>query len=54
MTGSSSFIELSTSNPPNFHSPLSVVKIEAVLTLPCTEVASLCMNDKAFCKQLRH
>lgn len=44
MTASSSFIELSISRPPNFHSPLSVVKMEDVLILPWTELASSLMN----------
>jgi len=50
MTASSSFIELKTSRPPSFHSPLSVVNIDEVRTHPCTEVASSLMNASVFYK----
>lgn len=44
MIASSSFIELKISNPPNFHSPLSLVKTDDARTAPCTEAASSLMN----------
>ena len=36
-TGASSLEELSSSKPPNFHSPDGVMKIELTHTLPCVE-----------------
>lgn len=50
MTASSSFMELRTSRPPSFHSPLSVVNIEEVRMHPCTEVASSLMKASVFYK----
>lgn len=44
MTASSSFIELSMSKLPTFHSPLSPVNIDDARRLPCTEAASSLMN----------
>ena len=48
MTASSSLIEDRISNPPSLHSPLSLVKKEETLTLPCTEEASSVMNFNVF------
>lgn len=48
MMGLSSLMEHNNSNPPNFHSPALVVKIEATLTLPCTKSQSLFKNLMAF------
>lgn len=45
---SSSFIELRMSNPPIFHSPLSVVYMEEARILPWTDVASSLMNFNVF------
>jgi hypothetical protein len=50
MTASSSFMELKTSRPPSFHSPLSVVKTEEVRMQPCTEVASSLTKASVFCR----
>ena len=44
ITASSSFMELSMSKPPSFHSPLSVMNTVDDLMYPWTEVASLFMN----------
>lgn len=48
MAGSSSFNELKTSNPVNFHSPLSVANIDDTRKFPCTELASSFMNLSVF------
>ncbi len=48
MTASSSFMELSTSKPASFHSPLSLVKMDDTRTLPCTDEASSLMNLSVF------
>ena len=37
-------MELNISNPPNLHSPLSLVYIEDTRMAPCTEEASALMN----------
>jgi hypothetical protein len=37
-------MELNISNPPNLHSPLSLVYIEDTRIAPCTEEASALMN----------
>lgn len=49
MTASSSFIELRISNPPSFHSPLSLVNMDETRTAPCTEEASSLMNLSVDC-----
>lgn len=41
---SSSFMELKTSNPPSFHSPLSLVNTDETRTAPWTDEASSLMN----------
>lgn len=51
--GLSSFIDDNTSNPPSFHSPASLVKIDDTLTLPCTISQSQLRNLSAFFKKIR-
>jgi len=48
MIASSSFTELRISKPPNFHSPLSPVKIEDVRIQPWIEAASAFINLTVF------
>lgn len=46
-------MELRISNPPNFHSPLSLVNIDEDRTAPCTEVASSLTNFRVDCDKQR-
>lgn len=48
-TGFESFIVLSTSKPPNFHSPLGEVNIEDGRKLPCVLAPDVFMNLRADC-----
>jgi hypothetical protein len=54
ITASSSFMELSMSKPPSFHSPLSVMNTVDDLMYPWTELASLFMNLITFWALLKH
>lgn len=42
-------MELNISNPPSFHSPLSLVYIDDTRTAPCTDDASSLMNLRVDC-----
>lgn len=52
ITASSSFMLLSTSNPPTFHSPLSLVYIDPARIAPCTEDASSLINLIVCCPEV--
>lgn len=52
-TGDASFKVLSTSKPPNFHSPLGEVNIEDGRKLPCVLAPDVFMNRRAVCRSIK-